>query len=162
MGASESETEDVWAPLRYFIGSWEGTGGGQPGVGRHERVYEMVLDQKFLYVRNRSTYDPQDANPEGEIHEDWGLFSHDQSREKFVLREFHVEGYVNQYVLDEVSADGKRLVFLTESIENIPPGWRARTTYEILGENRFRETFDLAGPGKEFSCYIDSLLERKR
>jgi len=40
------------------------------------------------------------------------------------------------------------------------PGWRARTTYEILGENEFRETFDLAGPEKEWSCFITNEFKR--
>lgn len=163
MSQKKVETEkDVWAPLRFFIGSWEGTGKGQPGVGRHEREYELVLDEKFLHVRNKSTYEPQESNAEGEVHQDWGFFSYDQNRGKFVLREFHVEGFVNRYVLGEISPDGKKLVFMTESIENIPPGWRARQTYEILGKDEFRETFDLAGPGKELSCYIENRLKRKR
>ena len=64
-----------------------------------------------------------------------------------MLREFHVEGFVNQYVLEEWDPDKGRLIFRTEAIENIPLGWQARTTYEILAENTFRETFNLAGPG---------------
>lgn len=158
----DDEVKDAWAPLRFLIGSWEGTGEGQPGVGSHERMYELVLEDKFLHVRNESTYEPQESNPEGEVHQDWGFFSYDQNRNKFVLREFHVEGFVNQYVLDEVAPDSRKLVFLTESIENIPPGWRARETYEILGKDEFRETFDLAAPGKELSCYIENHFRRKR
>lgn len=60
--------------------------------------------------------------------------------------EFHVEGYVNQYVLEDWGPDAKLLVFRTEAIENILAGWQACTTYEIRGENEFRETFDLADP----------------
>jgi len=57
----------------FFLGSWQGTGGGQPGTGRYERSYEVVLNEKYISVRNRSTYPPQEQNPNGEIHEDWGL-----------------------------------------------------------------------------------------
>ncbi len=163
MGGDEVGAEDdIWDKLRFFIGSWEGTGEGKPGVGRHERGYDLVLNDKFLRVRNKSIYEPQEANPEGEIHEDWGFFSYDENRGEFVLREFHVEGFVNQYVLDEVSPDGKTFVFVTEAIENIPPGWRARETYRILGEDEFQETFDLAGPKEKFRCYIESNFKRVR
>ena len=41
-----------------------------------------------------------EKNPEGEIHEDLGLLSYDEAREIYVLREFHVEGYMNQYVVE--------------------------------------------------------------
>ena len=69
-------------------------------------------------------YPQQEKNPKGEVHEDLGLFSYDGKRKKFVLRQFHVEGFVNEYVEQEITADGKTLRFVTERIENIPDGWR--------------------------------------
>jgi hypothetical protein len=67
---------------------------------------------------------------------------------------------VNQYVLENRDTGNRPFVFVTEAIENISPGRRARTTCEILGENRFRETFDLAGPEQEWACFIDNVFER--
>ncbi len=159
---AEDRSEDHWAPFKFFLGTWEGTGKGKPGEGRLEREYRLVLGRKFVEIRNRSTYEPQESNPEGEVHEDVGYVSYDAGRETFVLREFHVEGFVNQYVLDSIQDDGKTFVFVTENIENIPPGWRARTTYRILNEDEFTETFDLAGPEKDFDCYIENHLRRRR
>ena len=86
-------------------------------------------------MKNRSVYKPQEKNPKGETHEDWGFFSYDSARKRFVLRQFHVEGFVNQYSLEDASPDGKPMVLTSESIENIPPGWRARETYRILNDN---------------------------
>ena len=54
------------------------------------------------------------------------------------------------------------LVFVTADIENIPPGWRARETYEQVSPDSWSERFDLAGPGKEFALYTSSRLERVR
>jgi hypothetical protein len=55
------------------------------------------------------------------------------------------------------------MVFLSESIENIPPGWRARETYRILSENEFVETFELATPGKEkFALYSENHFKRQK
>ncbi len=152
---------DVWRPLRYFEGQWVGEGGGQVGESTVEREYRFVLGGQFLEVRNRSVYEPQEANPEGEIHEDFGYYSYDKGRETFVLRQFHVEGFVNQYALDRDASDDATLVFLSEAIENVPEGFRARETYTIVDDKEFRETFDLASPGKAFACYIDNRLRRK-
>jgi hypothetical protein len=58
-----------------------------------------------------------------------------------MLRQFHVEGFVNQFALDNVSDDGRTIVFISTAIENIAPGWRARETYRILSDNEFIETF---------------------
>lgn len=160
--AQEKGQEDVWKPLRFFVGSWECRGEGRPGVSKAEREYKFVLQGKFIEARNKSVYEPQEDNPKGEVHEDWGLFSYDQHRKRFVLRQFHVEGFVNQYVLDSLSADGKTLVFVTEGIENIPPGWRARETYKILNDEEFTETFELAAPEQEFELYITNHFKRKR
>ena len=160
--AQESTKQDVWEPLKFFVGKWEGEGEGRPGVSKAEREYQFVLQDKFLEVRNKSVYEPQESNPKGEVHEDWGFFSYDANRKKFVLRQFFVEGYVNQYVLDSLSSDGKTFIFVTESIENILSGWRARETYRILNQNEFTETFELAAPDKDFEVYIENHFKRKK
>jgi hypothetical protein len=113
-------------------------------------------------MRNKAFYPPQEKNPQGEVHTDWGLFSYDMGRKKFVLRQFHVEGFVNQYVLDSIAPDGKTLVFVTESIENIPAGWRAKETYKLTSNDEFTEVFELAPPGKDFSVYSESVLKKKK
>lgn len=119
-----------------------------------------MLNDQFIQITDRSVYEPQEKNLKGEVHEEIGYISYDRSRGKFVLREFHVEGYVNQYILEDSAAEGKVLVFRTEAIENIPTGWQARTTYEIWGEDEFRETFELAGPDQEWSCFITNEFKR--
>jgi hypothetical protein len=78
-----------------------------------------------------------------------------------VLRQFHTEGFVNQYVLDPVSASGK-LVLVTEAVENIPAGWRARETYMLTGSDQLEEILEPAPPGKEFEPYSHSRLTRTR
>jgi len=55
-----------------------------------------------------------------------------------------------------------KMVFVSESIENIAPGWRARETYLILNENEFIERFELAEPGKDFVLYSEAHLKRTR
>jgi len=95
------------------------------------------------------------------VHQDLGLFSYDQGREKFVFRQFHVEGFVNQYVLDSLATDGRTFLFTTESIENIPAGWRARLTYQIIGDDQYRQIFELAPPEKDFEACTEGHLRRK-
>ena len=155
-------SQDVWTPLKFFVGKWAGTGNGQPGWSKMQREYQMVLNDKFLRVQNHSVYDPQPKNPKGEIHDDWGMISYDKSRKQFVLRQFHVEGFVNQYVMTSSSTDGKTIVFTSETIENIPAGWRARETYKILNADEFVEVFELAEPGKDFEVYSESRHRRQK
>lgn len=77
-----------------------------------------------------------------------------------VWRQFHSEGFVNEYMLDLVSADGKSLEFVTVRIENIAPGWRAKESYRIISADELEETFSLASPGKDFEVYSQTRLKR--
>jgi hypothetical protein len=160
LAAQPAQAPDRWAPLRFLIGTWEGTSQGQPGNGTVRREYRFVLRDQFIEVRNTATYPPQDKNPKGEVHEDLGFFSYDRSRKAFVLRQLHVEGFTNTYVSQTV--DATAVVFVTESIENIPAGWRARETYRVVGPDEVIERFELAEPGKDFTLYSEVRLRRAR
>ena len=142
-----------------LIGRWQGTSEGRPGNGSVEREYSRLFGSRFVQVRNRTIYKPQDKNPKGETHEDTGIFSFDTARRRIILRQFHTEGFVNQYVADSPSKPGS-LVFTTETIENIPAGWRARETYTLLGRDELEEVFELAEPAKGFEVYSRSRLKR--
>jgi hypothetical protein len=159
---AQTKQDTLWMPFKNFIGKWEGTSEGQSGKGRYERSYQFILNKKFIEVRNKSIYPPSTQNPKGEVHEDIGYISYDRGRKSFVLRQFHIEGFVNQYKLESISADGKTMVFITESIENIPPGFKARESYQFTGTEEFIESFELAEPGKEFGMYSKATLRKIR
>jgi hypothetical protein len=138
------EKPDPWKPLRVLIGQWKGEVRGDPGHGKAEREYAFILNDRLIHVRNRSIYPPQEKNAKGQTHEDIGFFSYDKGAKKLMLRQFHIEGFVNQFALDSISEDGRTIAFTSTAIENIAPGWRARETYQILNADEFIETFALA------------------
>ena len=160
-GQQTESTEDVWAALKFFVGQWEGQGEGRSGTSHGRQEWQLVLGGKFLQVKNEARFDPQEKSPKGEVHEDWGFISYDRTRRAYVFRQFHIEGFVNQYVCPGPEADGKTFIFLSEAIENIPPGFKARLTYRILDESNFEQTFDLAPPGQELACYSKGVMTRK-
>ncbi len=153
---------DVWQPFQYFLGSWTGTGKGNPGISELEREYKLVLSGKFISVNHKSVYQPQEKNPKGETHEDWGFVSYDRGRKTYVLRQFHVEGFVTQYRSETIPLDGKTLVFTSETLENLPAGYSARETYRIVNSDEFVEVFELAAPGKEFTVYSENHFKRRK
>lgn len=157
-----AQREDPWRLVRVLLGKWEGEARGEPGTGRSQREYRLTLSDRFVQVNGTTTYPPQEKNPKGEVHEDIGFISHDKAARKLVFRQFHVEGFVNHYVLDSSAEDGRTFVFATVGIENVPAGWRGRETYRIVSDDEFVETFALAQPGKEFETYSETRLRRKR
>jgi hypothetical protein len=124
--------------------------GGQGDGGTGERVstrqYRFDLNGRFLSARNKSVYEPKTPDAKPEMHEDFGMYSYDRALRKIVLRQFHVEGFVNEYTLDSISPDGKSLEFTTVRIENIASGWRAKEAYQIMSPDEVVETFSLAPP----------------
>lgn len=158
--AQTTTAPDVWKPVRILAGTWEGEVSGQPGSGKCQREYRFVLNNKYLEVRNKSTYPAQPKNPKGEVHEDWGMISFDRARKKFVLRQFHVEGFVNQYASTNIQEGS--LTFESEGIENIPAGFRARETYMFTGPDQFVERFEIAETSKDFEVYSETRFKRIR
>lgn len=144
---------DPWEPIRFLAGAWEGRAEGQAGTGSVRRTYAFVLADRYLHEKNVSTYPPQEANKTGEVHEHWSFFSHDRKRTTIVLRQFHQEGFVNQFTLSAAESGPGKLVFDSERFENLDDAWRARETYDIRSADEFIETFELGQPGKELQVY---------
>jgi hypothetical protein len=160
--SKQADQTDPFKPLRPFIGKWEGDSQGEPGVGKMEREYALVLRDRFIQVSNKAVYPPQKKNPKGETHEDLGFFGYDKALKKLTYRQFHVEGFVVQYSLESISEDGRSFVFKSTAIENISAGWVARERYRFISDDEFIETFALAGPGKDFETYSETRFRRKR
>jgi hypothetical protein len=164
MGAAEPQTlapPSPWAPIQFLVGEWQGESEGQPGKGTVRRSYDFVLGDKFLHERNVSSYPPQPKNEKGEIHHHWSLFSYDKARRSLVLRQFHQEGFVNQYVMAPASAAGA-VVFESEALENVPAGWKARETYQVVSGDEFVETFELASGAGAYEVYSTARFKRVR
>lgn len=155
-----TKQDSVWLPFQHFIGTWTGTGEGADGKGAYERSYQFVLNKKYIELKNKTVYPRTKENPKGYIHEDFGYISYDKQRKTFVFRQFHGEGFVNQYIIESISPDGKTIVFITEALENIPKGWRGRETYSVNDSKELTEVFELAEPNKEFELYTKASFKR--
>lgn len=155
IGRAEGAPEGL-KRLEFMLGEWRGTSEGQPGRGTMQRSCAKALNDRFIECRTTVTYPPQEKNAKGEVHVERAFYSYDKAAKKLRLRQFHGEGFVNSYVETEP------LVFETVDIENVPKGWRARETYEQESPDAWSERFELAGPGKEFTVYVASTLERVR
>ncbi len=159
--AEDTEKKNPWDQLAFLEGTWEGTGDGMSGKSEITQTYKFILGDNFLEMRTRSVFAPQEKNPDGEIHEDLAIISYDKSQMIFVIRAFYVEGFVNKYVLSETSDAGKVLIFVTESVENGPPGTKAKLIFKQISDNELEESFFVAFPGQEFGCFSTNKLTKK-
>ena len=158
--AADAPATDPWAPMQRFIGDWAGVASGQAGDGAASRSYGFALNKRFINETNTTRYPEQEKNKNGEVHEHWGMFSYDKARKTLMLRQFHVEGFVNTYRLAAAGDKPGVLVFESENFENFSNLWKARETYEFVSDNEFIETFELAPPGKPFEVYSRNHFKR--
>ena len=157
---ADTAPADAWAPVRFMVGRWNGTVTGQAGDGTVTRQYGFVLKDRFIRESNTSTYPPQAKNKKGEVHEHTSYLSYDKARKQLVIRQFHVESFVIQYAMTPSATTQNKVVFDSESFENLNSKWRARETYDILGPDEFTETFEISEPGKPFEVYSRNHFRR--
>jgi hypothetical protein len=72
-----------------------------------------------------------------------------------------MEGFVNQYAMSTPASPGE-VVFESEAFENVPAGWKARETYEVVSPDEFVETFELATGGAGYEVYSKARFKRVR
>ncbi len=161
MASAQDGSEDPWSAFRFLVGAWDGEESGVAGIGKGDRTYEFIMGGKYLLNRNTSTFEPQERNPDGEVHEDWGIFSYDENRQRVALREFYIEGYVIDYVLASFDEESHRAVFVSERIENGTPGMTARYSLTFTSEDSFEEIFEVASSGQDLQVLIENSWTRR-
>lgn len=149
--------EDIWEAFRILEGKWIDE---KPGVSKVTQVYEFIMRGKYLQMRTKAVFEPSEKNPQGEVHEDLGIFSYDQTRKAFVFRQFHIEGFVNTYILKKKDSVANELIFLSEQIENAPEGTKAKEIFKLINEDEVEQSFHIAWPGREYACFSLNNLKR--
>ena len=116
---------------------------------------------KYLQMKTKAVFTHQDSNLSGEVHEDLGFFSYDQARKKIILRQLHIEGYVNTYILEKIPQIGEAFVFVSEHLENAPPSMKAKEVFKLTDENTMEQSFYLSMSEDNFQCYsVNTMLRR--
>jgi hypothetical protein len=149
-----SPSADGLAELRWLVGEWRGVGQGDPGISGSERHIDSFLDGKFIRAEGRSVYLKQEKNPKGEIHSELDIWSYDRARSIIVLRQFDTLGFVGTYVHDQDASAQDRWVLVSETLENVPKGWKARYVITRKSDDEYHEQLELDPDGKGFKPYV--------
>lgn len=161
-GTSAQSFENPFSSLTFILGEWTGNGIGLNNEkSTLQSGFRLSLNNSFIEVSNEWLLEPTEKHPNGEIRGDKGFISFDKSRKVFVFRQFHGEGFVNQYILNNNLSSDSLLVFDSEIIENFVPGGKARWTLKKISETELETAFYLSAPGEEFVCYGTNFLTKK-
>ncbi len=127
-----SDVPDVWARCLALVGTWRGSGSGEPGESEGAFSFEAELQGKAIIRRNRTTYPTF-------VHEDLLVAWRDGAavRAFYLDSEGHAIGY-------RVEPWGERGVsFLSEPSAGGP---RFRLRYRPEGADAVHITFEIAPP----------------
>jgi len=143
-----------WAAWEPFLGSWQGTGSGQPGQGAGEFTLEPDLHGTVLVRHNFAEY-PATKDKPAYRHDDLMVIysDNDKTRADYWDNEDHVIHY------DAALSPG-RLVFTSSSAQAGP---RYRLTYTKTSDDALKITFEIAPPDDPgaFKTYIEASAIRK-
>jgi len=140
----------------FLIGKWQGVESGSAGDGIGFRTYEYDLNKYVIVEKNMSTFPKSEEKPRGEVHRDFGVMTYNSNDSSIVFRQFFIEGFTNIYVLDKKVSTQEKFVFVTREIENSPGNWKARVTLLKMSDSEFKETFEIASDGKNFSQLLQN------
>lgn len=149
-------SENPFKELDFLIGGWQGVEAGVAGDGIGFRTYKYVFNKQYIQAENMSTFPISEKKPRGEVHRDFGIFSYNSNTQEIILREFHIEGFVNIHVLDTLQSTENKFVFITREIENNPGNWIARIIIEKISNEEFKEYFDIAMDGENYVPFLQN------
>lgn len=145
---------DRLAPVAALAGDWTGVGEGEPGTSAATRHTGRRHHGHYIVVEGRSVYPKQPKNKKGETHTSTDIWSFDTARGALILRSFDSLGFVSTYVEDKSARRPGHIVLVSEHLENVPAGWKARYTYDFPSADEYHELFELDPDGKGFQLYV--------
>lgn len=150
---AQTQPKDRWSSWQPFLGTWVGSGDGQPGQGAGEFSLGQELQGAVLVRRNFAEY-PASKDKPAYRHDDLMVIYDDGKGTRADY--WDNEGHVIHYGV-EVSAG--ELVFLSDEAA----GPRYRLTYVKTGPEKMKLTFEIAPPSDRnaFKTYITAELKRK-
>lgn len=156
--AEQDTPGNPWARWQFLVGSWEGTGSGEPGQGAGTFSFAFELDGKILVRRSRVDYPPKPGEKTGLSHQDLVMVYPYSDGSSFRAIYFDTEGHVINYA---VTFPEKQPAVIFES-DPSQPGPRYRLTYDADAKGNLTVKFSIAPPGGPFKVYVAGTSRRKQ
>ncbi|NNF34817.1 MAG: hypothetical protein HKN68_11940 [Saprospiraceae bacterium] len=136
---------DLMDRFSYFLGQWEHNSTSDT----ISHTYKKVLSDQFIKMNTSAFFYGDDDGIN--THTDEGYISYDQDRRKYVFRQFHSEGFINTYVLDEDKSTPVFYVWNSEHVEN-GFGLKAMLTIEIKNDDEYSMILHLGKEGESITA----------
>ncbi len=150
-----------FASLVWLVGEWRGYGRFEERVTYLHRKYSYDLGGMYLVERTVDVFPPPEPSTDFEVHQDFVVYYRDTTTGALKAKAFFVEAFVTSETVSG-GENNKPLVMESTQIENAPPGLRTRFTLTRETDARFKETFEIAKPGKEYELVEELVMERLR
>lgn len=135
--------------LTFLLGTWEGSGSGQPGASAGTATFARGLQDRVIIRTSYAEY-PATKTAAAFRHDDL-MIIHAADRAGIRADYYDNEGHVIRYTVT-VAAPGE-VTFVGDTVAGEP---RFRLTYRLAPDGVLHGSFDMAPPGKPevFSRYL--------
>ncbi len=156
LAAAQTPAKGLWADWEPFLGTWQGTGSGEPGQGKGEFTFEPVLQGAVLTRHSYAEY-PASKDRAAYRHDDLMVIYPSPDNNKTRADYWDNEGHVIHY---DVELSATKLVFISNEAQ---PGPRFRLTYLKTAGDELRLRFEIAPPNQRdrFKTYLEASARRK-
>ncbi len=164
MGASglvwaQTPKDGSWAPFQFLIGTWSGSGSGQPGeASSGSTTFTFELDKNVIVRKNRAEYPPPPGKNTAIVHEDLLIIFRPKGDAQFRAIYFDNEGNVIHYAVSLPGLGKPTVVFESEGNGTTS---RFKLVYEAADKDSMSVEFFVAPPGGELKSYVKGTVERK-
>ncbi len=153
--------DDRFTPLAWLVGEWQGYGKFTKRTTYVHRKYSYDLGGIYLVERTIDMFPPAEPSTDFEVHQDFVVYYRDTTAGDLRAKAFFVEAFVTSETV-RIGEGGQRIITESTQIENGPPGLRTRFILTRETDDRFKETFEIAKPGKEYELVEESVFKRLR
>jgi hypothetical protein len=143
-----AQVNGKWDKLSWLAGEWKGDGSGEPGNGSGTFSFTFDLEKNIMVRKSHSEY-ASDGTKTLTVHEDLMIIYSIPGGNQLKAIYFDNEGHIINYL---VSANDKKVTFISEKQENIP---EFRLSYTLLDPDVVNVKFEMAPDGVNFRTYIE-------
>ncbi len=142
-----------WEPWNFLIGTWKGTGKGEPGKGGGTFSFTYDLDQNILVRKSHSEY-PATAQKPKTVHDDLIIIYPDSTGVPAKAIYFDNEKHVIHY---SVTCRDESIIFTSQKNGNTPV---FRLTYTPIKPGKINTLIEWSQNGTTFMTYVEGKSTR--
>lgn len=146
--------------FNFLIGEWKGTSHGVEGDGVCKKSVTVGSDSNLIVSHNDFSFENSKSYPPSDKHEHKSVYSFNKEDSSLVVKVLNSEGHTTCFKEKKKSSGKDKKIFLSQKIENGPPGLKVRRTILKLSDDSYTETLEYKYPSRDYIVWRTTTWEK--